>query len=124
MKKSVFKNLLWGKMLEYIQQHPDLQTDEVPASGIVAEAPKAKKLKKWIDDLWETLAIQNPGMGDKEIGAEKFVEEVCIPKFVDGVWPLKLASGEDNEEFKAYGKETLLHNGVCLCCMSPYTQHP
>ena len=83
VKKNVFNNALWTKLMCMVKEHPELQTATIPSKPTKGQA---KKNKQWEPDLlFEVIEIAKPLNNYSQNAAESFVEREMVPKFRSGL---------------------------------------
>ena len=83
VKKTVFNNALWTKLMCMVKEHPELQTATIPSKPTKGQATKNKQ---WEPDLlFEVIEIAKPLNNYSQNAAESFVEREMVPKFRRGM---------------------------------------
>ena len=120
VSQRVFKAELWTKAMAYIHQTAAMQTheQEVP--------PKWQKVKAkatdWDDptekDAFIMLSSANHSLSPVRVWAERFVDEIMIPKFIARDWNVSHAKSlyEGGRPSGPVTKVTPSH--ACVTCMS------
>ena len=118
--QRVFKAELWKKALDHIHRTPAMQTleQQVP--------PKWQKVKAkatgWDDpsekDAFIKLSSANHSLSPVRVWAERFVDEIMIPKFIARDWNVSHARSlyEDGKFAGPVSQVTPSH--ACVTCMS------
>ena len=79
VSKNTLKTVLWSKLLERLQELPDMQTTDIPQK--TSHSGKKKK-DKWVPDaMWKHISMMNPDFTDQQIAVEQVVEEHCVDFF-------------------------------------------
>ena len=120
VSQRVFKAELWTKAMAYIHQTAAMQTheEEVP--------PKWQKVKAkatdWDDptekDAFIKLSKAPQHMSDLEAWAERFVDEIMIPKFIARDWDVSDAASLCEEGKFAGPASQVTPSHACVTCMS------
>ena len=121
VSQRVFKAELWTKAMAYIHQTAAMQTheEEVP--------PKWQKVKAkatdWDDptekDDFIKLSSANHSLSPLEAWAERFVDEIMIPKFIARDWDVSHAKSLHEDGYKFAGPVSqVTPSHACVTCMS------
>ena len=120
VSQRVFKAELWTKAMAYIHRTAAMQTDleEVP--------PKWQKVKAkatdWDDpsekDAFIKLSSANHSLTALGAWAERFVDEIMIPKFIARDWDVEDAASLWEEGKFAGPASQVTPSHACVTCMS------
>ena len=89
VKKSVLRNILWQKLMDWILENSWSHTQELPPLAAKKNEP-SKQVKtstsSWQPDpLWRAIDKKMPGIGELEIDANHHIESELVPKFMQGL---------------------------------------
>ena len=120
VSQRVFKAELWTKAMAYIHRTAAMQTheEEVP--------PKWQKVKAkatdWDDpsekDAFIKLSSANHSLTPVRVWAERFVDEIMIPKFIARDWNVSHAKSLYEDRRPSGPVTTVTPSHACVTCMS------